>query len=87
MEWEMKSYREWRLPLMFVVVISASLFVIGLVYNIIGGKDVTDNLGRQFFINLPFCTALGIADCFIINRIYRSGYSQKADGAYLPTSS
>lgn len=78
MKWEMKNYREWRLPLMFVVVISASLFVIGLVYNIIGGKDVTDNLGRQFFINLPFCTALGIADCFIINRIYRSRIFSKS---------
>ena len=55
----------------FISTISITLILIGCVYNLISGKSLQDNFVPQFFINLPFCIAIGFIDFGIIYMTYK----------------
>ncbi len=62
--------RHKKYIILFIVIISISLIVIGCVYNVVSGKPLQDNFMPQFLINLPFCIAIGLIDFGIIYVIY-----------------
>lgn len=57
--------------LLFIIVISISMFVVGLSYSIVSHHLTPEYIARQFLVNLPFGIALGFADWWIISRVYR----------------
>lgn len=63
--------RHKRYIFLFILTVSASLLVIGCVYNVISGKPWYANIMVQFFLNLPLCIGLGFIDFGVINLIYK----------------
>lgn len=57
--------------MLFIIVISISMFVVGLSYSIVSHHLTPEYIARQFLVNLPFGIALGFADWWIISRVYR----------------
>lgn len=61
--------RQKKYIFLFVLAVSASLFVIGCVYNVISGRPWHANLMFRFFLNLPLCIGLGFIDFGIISLV------------------
>lgn len=56
--------------LFFLPAVSLPLILIVVVYNIVSGKPLENNLVRLFLINFPFCMAAGLMDWAIISYTY-----------------